>query len=194
MIEIKNRSCPLCAAHGKPYHQDKNRTYFQCPTCRLVFVPPELFVSAQKEKTIYELHQNSPDDMGYREFLSRLCLPMVDRLSDGAHGLDFGCGPGPTLSAMFVERGYPMALYDKFYATDKTVLKVSYDFITATEVVEHLQNPKHTLDVIWRCVNPGGYLGIMTKLVIDAAAFAGWHYKNDEFFMGSDIVVPGRLR
>ncbi|MBX3051120.1 MAG: class I SAM-dependent methyltransferase [Caldilineaceae bacterium] len=101
-------------------------------------------------------------------------------MSAGSHGLDFGCGPGPTLSVMFAELGYPMAIYDPFYAPDESVLEKVYDFVTATEVVEHLRNPAQSLAQIWRCVKPGGYLGIMTKLVIDRAAFATWHYKNDD--------------
>ena len=105
---------------------------------------------------------------------------MTDRLPIGSHGLDFGCGPGPTLHVMFEELGYPMAIYDPFYAADESVLEIEYDFVTATEVVEHLQNPRQSLNKMWRCVKPGGYLGIMTKLVKDQESFAGWFYKNDE--------------
>lgn len=105
---------------------------------------------------------------------------MTDRVPAGSHGLDYGCGPGPTLSVMFEEQGYPMALYDPIYAADESVLEVEYDFVTATEVVEHLQDPRQSLEKMWRCVTSGGYLGIMTKLVIDREAFAHWHYKNDD--------------
>ena len=105
---------------------------------------------------------------------------MINRLSMGSRGLDFGCGPGPTLSVMFEELGYPMAIYDPIYATDESVLEIEYDFVTATEVVEHLQRPKQSLNRMWRCVKPGGYLGIMSKIVIGQEAFANWHYKNDD--------------
>jgi SAM-dependent methyltransferase len=172
--------CPLCDSSADQYHQDKRRAYFQCANCRLVFVSPDAFLTAEEEKSIYDLHQNSPGDEGYRTFLSRMCRPITERLPTGSRGLDFGCGPGPTLSVMFEEFGYPMALYDSFYAPDKSALAKEYDFVTATEVVEHLRNPAQSLDRMWRCVKPGGYLGIMTKLVIDRDAFANWHYKNDD--------------
>jgi hypothetical protein len=81
---------------------------------------------------------------------------------------------------MFEERGYPMAIYDPFYAADESVLESDYDFVTATEVIEHVQRPQQSLKRMWRCVKAGGYLGIMTQLVIDQDAFAKWHYKNDE--------------
>ena len=42
---------------------------------------------------------------------------------------------------MFEEMGHTVALYDYFYANDPFVLHHLYDFITATEVVEHLHNP-----------------------------------------------------
>lgn len=172
-------ACPLCNSSAKSYYQDKRRAYFQCLICRLVFVLPEAFLSAQEEKSLYDLHQNSPDDMAYRKFLSRMFIPMVERLPRESHGLDFGCGPGPTLSIMFEEQGYPMAIYDQFYAVDESVLAIEYDFVTATEVVEHFQTPKRSLNQMWQCVKPGGYLGIMTKLVINQEAFVKWHYKND---------------
>ena len=72
-----------------------------------------------------------------------------------------------------------MALYDVFYAPDAAALKENYDFVTATEVVEHLANPDRELARLWRLLNPGGWLGVMTKLVRDREAFARWHYKND---------------
>ncbi len=104
---------------------------------------------------------------------------MSKLLVAGSRGLDFGSGPGPTLSLMFEELGYPTAIYDPFYANDDSVLDLKYDFITATEVVEHFNNPAQSLNKMWQLLKPGGYLGIMTKLVINQTAFSNWHYKND---------------
>ncbi len=173
-------SCPLCrTADAGLIHQDRRRDYYRCRVCRLVFVPPIQFLSAEGEKAEYDLHRNSPDDPGYRRFLSRLFVPMQERLAPRSQGLDFGSGPGPTLSLMFAEQGHSMAIYDHYYARDASVLERQYDFITATEVVEHLHDPKQELDRLWACLKPGGWLGIMTKLARDRKAFAQWHYKND---------------
>lgn len=144
-----------------------------------MFVPPKFHLSAEQEKAEYDLHCNSPQDEGYRQFLSRVLIPLVDKLPTSARGLDFGCGPGPTLSQMFIEAGYKMDVYDKFYATDRKVFHRQYEFISCTEVVEHLSSPGVTFDALFDLLKPGGWLGIMTKLVIDASAFAKWHYKND---------------
>lgn len=172
--------CPLCGHDSsRLYHQDRRRPYWQCQECRLVYVPPAFLPTAEEEKAEYDLHDNRPDDPGYRRFLSRLFQPMVERLPPAGQGLDFGCGPGPTLSVMFQEAGFSMDIYDPFYAPSTPWISRSYDFITATEVVEHLHQPGRDLETLWQSLKPGGLLGIMTKRVLGPEAFAGWHYKND---------------
>ena len=172
--------CPLCGGSAQPYHQDRRRSYYHCARCSLVSVPRRDFPTPQEARAVYELHENGPEDAGYRTFLSRLCAPMIARLPAGSEGLDFGCGPGPTLSVMFQEQGYPMAIYDPCFAPDRTALSRQYTFVTGSEVVEHFEDPRASLDEMWALVKPGGFLGLMTKLVIDQAAFQHWHYKDDE--------------
>ena len=72
-----------------------------------------------------------------------------------------------------------VVLYDSFYYPDRRVFHGSYDFISATEVVEHLHRPGMELARLWSLLRPGGTLAVMTKLVRDPGAFANWHYKND---------------
>lgn len=161
------------------FYCDRRRFYLRCHRCYLIFVPSRFYLSPAREKSEYDLHDNQVDDPGYRRFLNRLYAPLVARLSPVARGLDFGCGPGPALAAMLREGGFTVALYDIFYAPDRSVLATKYDFITATEVVEHLHNPYGELQALWGCLEKNGVLAIMTKLALDATAFAGWHYKND---------------
>ncbi|MDG2116078.1 MAG: class I SAM-dependent methyltransferase [Porticoccaceae bacterium] len=172
--------CPLCGDNNiSHYHSDSQRAYQQCEVCQLVFVAQQYQLSTAEEKAVYDLHQNRPDDLGYRRFLDRLATPLLGALSVPSDGLDFGCGPGPTLSLMLEEPGHQVALFDPFYANNPALLNRNYDFITATEVVEHLSRPGFELDRLWRLLKPGGLLGIMTKQVIDRTSFATWHYKND---------------
>ncbi|MDG3086829.1 class I SAM-dependent methyltransferase [Vibrio hannami] len=173
-------TCPLCEqTNSQLFYQDKHRPYYRCEHCMLVFVPEEYRLDAEREKAFYDLHNNDPLDDGYRRFLSRMSIPMTERLVESQHGLDFGCGPGPTLSLLLEEQGHKVALYDIYYHPDTKVLEHEYDFMTATEVIEHLYQP----NLVWQqwlsLVKAGGWLGIMTKLVIDKDAFASWHYKND---------------
>jgi hypothetical protein len=172
--------CPLCRSEDvHDFSRDKRRDYYQCGVCSLVFVPPSQFPSPEEEKKRYDLHRNSPADPGYRAFLNRLFVPLEQGLSPGSRGLDFGSGPVPALAVMFREAGHSMALYDPFYEPDQAVLQGCYDFITATEVVEHLHDPEKELDRLWTCLKQGGMLGIMTHLAVERDQFPQWHYKND---------------
>ena len=172
--------CPLCGcSHTDSWHQDKHREYVKCRECELVFVPPAWHLSPEDEKAYYDLHNNNVDDPGYRRFLSRMYQPVAERIQAGVSGLDFGCGPGPALATMFMEAGHPMAIYDLYYANNPEVLENRYDFVTCTEVVEHLMRPGQVLLQLLGLLKPGGVLGVMTKLVKDQEAFKSWHYIRD---------------
>ncbi len=173
-------TCPLCRTDDVlSYFQDGRRDYYHCQVCGLVFVPPRQFLSPEEEKKRYDQHRNSSDDPDYRRFLSRVFLPLQRWLAPGSDGLDFGSGPGPTLSLMFEEAGHSMKIFDHFYERVPAVLEQQYDFITATEVVEHLHDPKMELDRLWACLKQGGWLGIMTSHAVGQEAFPKWYYKND---------------
>lgn len=173
--------CPLCHGDETPlfFQETTGRSYYRCRSCSLIFVAPESFLTAIEEKQEYDKHQNSPDDPHYRRFLNQLCQPLVERLLPHSSGLDFGSGPGPTLSLMLKEHGHTVALFDPFYAPDKDVLTKRYDFITASEVVEHLHNPARELALLWSLLKPNGWLAIMTGMAEGREAFSTWRYKDD---------------
>ena len=172
--------CPLCRGGDiDPYYEDENRIYLSCLNCKLVFVPPCHWLSAEEEKAAYDLHENDPRDQGYRQFLARLVAPLVEKLGSNQKGLDFGCGPGPTLSVLLEEQGQQVDLYDPFYYNDPSVFHKKYDFICASEVVEHLRDPGREFAVLFKMLKRGGWLGMMTKLVTNNHAFRQWHYIRD---------------
>lgn len=206
-MDVPLESCPLCAFESEAYFEDAKRPYLQCRRCGLVFVPSLYWLSPEDEKARYDLHENDPADSRYRAFLSRLFLPLEERLKAGSRGLDFGCGPGPTLSLMLEEAGHTVALFDPFYASDPTVWDHTYDFITASEVVEHLHQPGRELERLWTHLRPGGWLALLTQTVLDVEAFSKWRYKEDRthvaFFSegtfrflaetwGAELVCPTR--
>ncbi|MCF6438514.1 class I SAM-dependent methyltransferase [Pseudoalteromonas luteoviolacea] len=173
--------CGLCESESlEHYHRDKFRDYWQCQHCKLVSVAPCDRLSPQEEKAIYDSHENDLHDMGYRRFLSRVFEPINARLQNHQQGLDFGCGPGPLLAKMFQEAGHSVALYDLYYANTPAVLNAQYDFITCTEVIEHIAQPKAVFEQLVAMLKPQAPLAMMTKLVIDPTRFASWHYKNDQ--------------
>ncbi|MFC3853554.1 class I SAM-dependent methyltransferase [Salinispirillum marinum] len=142
-------------------------------------VLPTQFLSAEDEKAQYDLHENDVHDERYRAFLARTAEPLLTRLISPSHGLDFGCGPGPLLAEMMREAGHSVALYDAFYYPESAVFEQSYDFITATEVAEHLYDVRYWFDRLWCCLRANGWLAIQTRQAVSATDFPAWHYKND---------------
>lgn len=173
-------SCPLCQSratrHFAPAHR---RTYLECPTCRLVFLTPSERLGPDAERAHYLTHQNDPHDSRYRDFLDRLALPLIARLPPGARGLDVGSGPGPTLSIMLQERGFHVETYDPYFAPNPLLLEHTYDFVTATETVEHFYVPGNEFLLLEKLLRPGGMLGVMTELWTDDRPFDKWHYPRD---------------
>ena len=151
--------CPLCSSKGLDlFFEDKKRIYLRCFYCKLVVVPKRYWLSADDEKATYDLHQNDAQDQGYRKFLSRLSGPLLEELATNQKGLDFGCGPGPTLSVLLEARGQQVDLYDPFYYNDPSVFHKNYDFICATEVVEHLHDPNKEFVALFKMLKRGGWL------------------------------------
>lgn len=155
------------------------RNYFRCDTCEARFLDPGQRPGAEEERTHYLLHENDPDELGYRTFLSRLTEPLLEKLGPRRQGLDYGCGPGPALAAMLREAGHDMALYDPFFFSDPEPLTQTYDFITCTETAEHFHDPADEFDMLDAMLRPGGWLGVMTCFQTDDARFANWHYRKD---------------
>jgi len=132
-----------------------------------------------EEREQYDLHENDPADPRYRKFLSHLSVPLLERVAPGSQGLDFGCGPGPALAMMLEEAGHRMSVFDPYYDNDPRVLESKYDFLTATEVVEHFHRPGEEFRTMFSLLRPGGWLGVMTSRLSAPEGFASWHYKND---------------
>lgn len=157
----------------------KGIPYWRCHSCLGTIMEPGHWPDLTREKAIYDLHNNDSTDPAYQQFLSRLAKPLIGRLEPGSAGLDFGCGPGPALADMMTGAGLEMTVYDPIYFPGKAVLECQYDFITCTEVAEHLHDPLGTFVCLDRCLLPGGWLGLMTCFQTDDSKFANWHYRRD---------------
>jgi len=175
-----DNSCPLCSSiHTESYYINNDSTYLQCKHCSLVFLTKEYHLKDTDEKLRYDQHNNDPKDKNYRKFLSKVFNPIISYIKPNAKGLDFGCGPGPTLSLMFEESGFKVDIFDKYYANNQDIFNNKCDFITATEVIEHLHNPGFEIERLFSMLNKGGILGVMTKMLDDSVDFASWYYKDD---------------
>ena len=129
------------------------------------------------EKVFYSKHENSIENVGYVDFLNRVVQPMLPFLTREMRGLDYGCGPGPTLSLLLKQRGIACDDYDPLF-TD-CAFRAPYDFIFATECFEHFYRPGVELQRIGSLLTPGGLLGVMTERWTTVEEFATWYYTRD---------------
>ena len=173
-------ACPVCEdASTRFFAEVDGRAYLRCEACNATFLMPAQRPDRAEEKNEYDRHRNDVDDAGYRRFLARLADPLLKRLPSNSEGLDYGCGPGPALAAMLREAGHRVRLYDPIYRPESTALERSYDFITCTEVVEHMHRPADEFRRLDHLLRLGGLLGVMTIFQTDDARFADWHYRRD---------------
>lgn len=172
--------CPVCRGHSTDgFVTVGEKRYWRCHDCAARFLDPAGYLNRDAEYAHYLHHENDPDDPRYRRFLAKLAAPLMQRLSPGACGLDYGCGPGPALAAMLEEAGHPMALYDPYFRPEAHVLNRSYDFVTCTETAEHFHAPASEFARLMDMVRPDGWLAVMTCFQTDDARFEAWHYRKD---------------
>jgi SAM-dependent methyltransferase len=170
-------ACPLCfAAPLDPYHELAGRRYRHCRACDVVVLDRDQLPTPHEEQAEYALHENDPADPAYRRHLAQLTVPLTEGMATGAEGLDFGCGPGPAISAMLGERGFAVRGYDPIFRPDRAALERRYDFIACTETAEHFHWPGREFDALARLLRPRGRLGLMTQLRTARVDFPAWHY------------------
>lgn len=173
-------TCPLCLSeHITPHARAHRRPYLSCAECHLIFVPPDFHPDRKTERQRYETHNNDPSDEGYRAFLCRVAAPLIQRVEPPAAGLDYGSGPGPTLSVMLEEHGFDVAIYDPFFAPQPDALNGTYAFVTCTETAEHFHAPRAEFDRLYGLLKPGGWLAVMTQWT-DGRDLRRWSYARDE--------------
>lgn len=176
---VEDPPCPLCATPAAAFHDDEHGTFWRCPTCALVFRDPAQHLDVAAEVARYREHRNALDDPRYLAFLDRLAAPVAERLPPGARGLDFGSGPAPALALLMTRHGFPTASYDPHFLPDASALQATYDFITCSEVFEHLRQPRQVLTQLRDMLRPNGLLAVMTQFRDERRPFASWYYRRD---------------
>ena len=174
------QDCVVCNSNQtEPFQTSDNLNYWHCNSCCTKFLDQKHFVDKDSEKKRYLEHENIIEDMGYRNFLSKLSNPLMKKIKATAKGLDFGCGPGPALADIFKSNNYSIDLYDPFFFPNEDIFSKKYDFITCTETAEHFFNPKKEFDLINKLLKKEGWLGVMTSFLPTQEDFDSWHYRRD---------------
>lgn len=171
--------CRICAQTTQPFNQYQQKDYFFCSNCQSVQLDGSCFLTTEQEKAHYLNHENVSSDLGYRAFVQPITNAVMQCFNNHQVGLDFGSGQDAAVVAILREKGYQIQAYDPFFFPDLNWKKHKFDFITATEVVEHLHHPLHTFKKLKEALKPNGKLFIMTELLPAETSFAHWYYKND---------------
>ena len=172
--------CIVCKSKLVEFFKTRdNKEYWCCDNCSAKFLDKKHYISMAEEKERYLEHNNRVDDKNYRDFLSRLSMPLKEKLSPKCKGLDFGCGHGPALADMLRSDGFDVDLYDPFFFPNKGVFSKQYDFITSSETVEHFFDPFKEFDTLNNLLAPKGWLAIMTSFLTTGDAFEDWYYRRD---------------
>lgn len=173
-------SCTLCGGDVLELicPDNDHRCYYHCQTCQLIFASPVFFPNREREISRYREHNNGIDQPGYVAFLERIINPAFSFIPPGAIGLDYGCGPVPTLSKLVNRRG-DVKCYDYDPLFDFDHPGEVYDFIFSTECLEHFHHPHAELEKILDLLKPGGHLFLMTERWESVKRFLTWYYKTD---------------
>ncbi len=177
-----DKKCRVCQNEIK-WIQDKHKGLFLfCEKCGFISKPRESFPTPAQELKRYGEHNNFVDDPGYVRFFEKFIKQtLLGYAGQPADGLDFGSGPVPVLAHILENSyNYNMDIYDLYYSPEKVYEGKQYDFITTTEVVEHLSKPMDVFRLFNRLLKPGGILAVMTLLHHnDEERFLKWHYIRD---------------
>lgn len=173
--------CTICHFETNPFDDPQlHKRYFYCPECHCIHLDPDYYLSLEKENSAYDNHQNSLENEGYVKMFEDFLDYFWEDLSAYKTSLDFGSGPTPVLSELIRRRGVNVDCYDKFYQPQKCFEGKTYDFITSTEVFEHLNDPKETLQLLAQHLQPNGVIALMTLFhTNDQAHFLTWWYRRD---------------
>lgn len=175
-------TCKLCGHATRTIHQHSfNIDFHYCNHCEFLFKDPKDYITKAAEKEIYDRHENDINDPNYQAFFEAFIEPsLLPFVKKDAIGLDFGSGPAPVLAQLLKHKyGFTMDIYDLFYH-NLPLERAHYDFITCTEVIEHIDDPDGLMARFHELLVTGGILSVMTMFHRkDDAFFQNWHYMRD---------------
>jgi hypothetical protein len=179
MLDPQAPACPLCASPdlAPDIRGADKRRYLLCRACSLIFAHPSHHLDLAAERAHYSNHQNGIQYPGYTQFLSRALLPMLPYLDPSMRGLDYGCGPTPTLSLLLQRHNIPCDDFDPLFSPSPPC--PPYDFIFSTECFEHFYCPRSDIERVCSLLKPNGLLCIMTERWTSLSQFASWYYTID---------------
>jgi SAM-dependent methyltransferase len=161
---MKITLCKICGKETTHFRHPKFDIIFhECDYCKFLFKDELMYLSREEELKVYERHENTIENIGYVNYLNNFIDTAVLPFINQGKVLDFGSGPNPVLSFLLKQSGsFDVDIYDYYYSPLKVYEHHTYDLITTTEVIEHLQDPMTYFKLFYDLLNQGGLLSIMT--------------------------------
>jgi len=174
--------CPLCNSRTEIKNRKDTYIYYFCKFCKVLFLSPFL---KNKEISAYKNSFNYTAGFLNEKIIRTQAKHIINKLLHmnplGKTVLDIGSGYGFFLdeakkiglqiyaiepSRRLISNSNYKQIMHTFCMTFEQYQKKSkrkkYDFITLIHVVEHLKNPKQTVQSAAKLLNPGGVLYIET--------------------------------
>jgi hypothetical protein len=174
-------TCKICNYDTKAFDDvELQKQFYICPNCHCIVLDPRFYLSLEKENSLYNNHHNSLENEGYVKMFEDFLDYFWNDLTCKEKALDFGSGPTPVLAQLLRRREVKIDHYDKFYQPIQCFENQTYDFITSTEVFEHLDDPVATLSLLSQHLKPKGFIALMTLFhTNNEASFLKWWYRRD---------------
>jgi len=189
---VETEPCPLCGALAPSVGRSLSRLHCACPVCDLRFIPPAFHLSPEQEYERYLCHQNSLSNAGYVKFLMVAvdCLKnhLRKELDVSPTILDYGSGPAPVLVQLLNREGFAAMGYDPIFGdrsepgrivTGSLAGQGPFDAVVSTETVEHFRMPRAEWEQMTSLIRPGGFLVVVTSLVLPGINLSHWYYAHD---------------
>jgi hypothetical protein len=199
MVEKRNDDlCRLCLTPGCiPAGKNKHRDFGHCPSCGLVSVPPDQWLTVEDERARYGHHDNSESNPGYVRFLGEVAAVVGGLAAPGARVLDFGAGEGAVLARQLQRLGYDAVAYDPLYGLGEGALSGRYRVVVLCEVIEHLRELRDEIVSASKCLDTGGAIVIRTQCYPSVEEVPTWWYARDathiNFFAPRTLAFAGAL-
>lgn len=171
-------TCPLCGAAAEWTAIHRQRDFYHCTVCDLIFVPPDQHPDREAERARYATHNNTLDNAGYVAMFEGPIARLGEHCEGGCRILDYGCGPGPVLVELLRRAGYDAVGYDPLFAPGADLTR-PFDAVISTETFEHFARPRTEITRILGLLRPGGLLAVMTLFHPGPDAVADWWYARD---------------
>lgn len=174
--------CPVCGASAHRPFADKDGYAFQrCGECRFVFLDP-----MPTDGELAAIYNSGGEAPGYfskhasRARRAHLKLPRFFRYIVGKDVLDLGCGGGIMVGALgrlarhavgldisaqaieLAQATYPKHTYISAHFRDASLEADAFDFVHASEIIEHVNDLDAFMNLLQRITRPGGYVYITT--------------------------------